>query len=157
MQFVDIVLIFVKQGKNIDVLKKYVCDYLLKVVYYFFEEYVMDCLQCFMVFEIVCEKLMCFIGEELLYLVMVEIECFDYNLDIDGFYINVLILVECIGQKKMVIGKNGEKIKIIGCEVCLDMEELFGCKVYLEIWVKVKFGWVDDECVLCLFGYIDDF
>lgn len=56
----------------------------------------------------------------------------------------------------MVIGNKGEKLKVIGCEVCKDFEEMFDNKVFLEFWVKVKFGWVDDECVLCSFGYGED-
>ena len=59
-------------------------------------------------------------------------------------------------MKKMVIGKGGEKIKTIGREARLDMEELFGRKVYLETWVKVKSGWADDERALRSLGYIDD-
>lgn len=56
----------------------------------------------------------------------------------------------------MVIGKAGEKIKTIGREARIDMEELFGRKVYLETWVKVKSGWADDERALRSLGYIDD-
>lgn len=56
----------------------------------------------------------------------------------------------------MVIGKGGKYLKIIGEQVRLDMECLFDNKVFLEFWVKVKFGWVDDECVLCLLGYGED-
>ncbi|PAR47263.1 GTPase Era [Vibrio metoecus] len=156
MQFVDIVPISAKQGKNTDVLKKHVRDHLPKAVHHFPEEYVTDRSQRFMASEIVREKLMRFTGEELPYSVTVEIERFDYNPDTDGFHINALILVERIGQKKMVIGKNGEKIKTIGREARLDMEELFGRKVYLETWVKVKSGWADDERALRSLGYIDD-
>ncbi|EMK6960255.1 GTPase Era [Vibrio cholerae] len=156
MPFVDIVPISAKQGKNTDVLKKHVRDHLPKAVHHFPEEYVTDRSQRFMASEIVREKLMRFTGEELPYSVTVEIERFDYNPDTDGFHINALILVERIGQKKMVIGKNGEKIKTIGREARLDMEELFGRKVYLETWVKVKSGWADDERALRSLGYIDD-
>ncbi|ELL0577886.1 GTPase Era [Vibrio cholerae] len=156
MPFVDIVPISAKQGKNTDVLKKHVREHLPKAVHHFPEEYVTDRSQRFMASEIVREKLMRFTGEELPYSVTVEIERFDYNPDTDGFHINALILVERIGQKKMVIGKNGEKIKTIGREARLDMEELFGRKVYLETWVKVKSGWADDERALRSLGYIDD-
>ncbi|MDF4840121.1 GTPase Era, partial [Vibrio parahaemolyticus] len=124
--------------------------------HHFPEEYVTDRSQRFMASEIVREKLMRFTGEELPYSVTVEIERFDYNPETDGFHINALILVERNGQKKMVIGKGGEKIKTIGREARLDMEELFGRKVYLETWVKVKSGWADDERALRSLGYIDD-
>lgn len=156
MDFVDVVPISAKQGKNIDVLRKLVRDHLPEATHHFPEEYVTDRSQRFMASEIVREKLMRFTGEELPYSVTVEIERFDYNPETDGFHINALILVERNGQKKMVIGKGGEKIKTIGREARLDMEELFGRKVYLETWVKVKSGWADDERALRSLGYIDD-
>ncbi|MDA0119079.1 MULTISPECIES: GTPase Era [Vibrio] len=156
MEFVDVVPISAKQGKNIDVLRKHVRDHLPQATHHFPEEYVTDRSQRFMASEIVREKLMRFTGEELPYSVTVEIERFDYNPETDGFHINALILVERNGQKKMVIGKGGEKIKTIGREARLDMEDLFGRKVYLETWVKVKSGWADDERALRSLGYIDD-
>ncbi|MCT4351008.1 GTPase Era [Vibrio sp. NC2] len=156
MAFLDVVPISAKQGKNIDVLRKHVRNSLPKATHHFPEEYVTDRSQRFMASEIIREKLMRFTGEELPYSVTVEIERFDYNPDNDGFHINALILVERTGQKKMVIGKAGEKIKTIGREARIDMEELFGRKVYLETWVKVKSGWADDERALRSLGYIDD-
>ena len=74
----------------------------------------------------------------------------------DSFHINGLILVERKGQKKMIIGKSGEKIKVVGRESRIDMELLFDRKVFLELWVKVKSGWADDERALRSLGYIDD-
>ncbi|MBD1555344.1 GTPase Era [Vibrio sp. S9_S30] len=156
MDFVDVVPISAKHNKNIDVLREHVREYLPKATHHFPEEYVTDRSQRFMASEIVREKLMRFTGEELPYSVTVEIERFDYNPETDGFHINALILVERTGQKKMVIGKGGEKIKTIGREARLDMEELFERKVYLETWVKVKSGWADDERALRSLGYIDD-
>ncbi|MCE7627972.1 GTPase Era, partial [Vibrio fluvialis] len=156
MGFVDVVPISAKLGKNVDVLRKHVRDHLPKAEHHFPEEYVTDRSQRFMASEIIREKLMRFTGEELPYSVTVEIERFDYNPETDGFHINALILVERIGQKKMVIGNKGEKIKTIGTQARLDMEELFGRKVYLETWVKVKSGWADDERALRSLGYIDD-
>ena len=135
MDFIDVVPISAKQGKNIDVLRKHVREHLPKATHHFPEEYVTDRSQRFMASEIIREKLMRFTGDELPYSVTVEIERFDYNPDNDGFHINALILVERTGQKKMVIGKGGDKIKTIGREARLDMEELFGRKVYLETWV----------------------
>ncbi|MBW3694094.1 MULTISPECIES: GTPase Era [Vibrio] len=156
MDFIDVVPISAKHGKNTDVLRKHVREHLPKATHHFPEEYVTDRSQRFMASEIIREKLMRFTGDELPYSVTVEIERFDYNPDNDGFHINALILVERTGQKKMVIGKAGEKIKTIGREARIDMEELFGRKVYLETWVKVKSGWADDERALRSLGYIDD-
>jgi len=156
MNFVDVVPISAKNGKNIDVLRKHVREHLPKAEHHFPEEYVTDRSQRFMASEILREKLMRFTGDELPYSVTVEIERFDYNPDTDGFHINALILVERSGQKKMVIGKAGDKIKTIGREARLDMEALFDRKVYLETWVKVKSGWADDERALRSLGYMDD-
>ncbi|UGA55193.1 GTPase Era [Vibrio sp. VB16] len=156
MDFVDVVPISAKNGKNTDVLRKHVREHLPLAVHHFPEEYVTDRSQRFMASEIVREKLMRFTGDELPYSITVEIERFDYNPDTDGFHINALIFVERSGQKKMVIGKGGDKIKTIGREARLDMEELFGRKVYLETWVKVKSGWADDERALRSLGYMDD-
>ncbi|OOF26194.1 GTPase Era [Salinivibrio proteolyticus] len=156
MEFVDVIPVSAKHGTNIDVVEQRVRDALPECEYYFPEEYVTDRSQRFMASEIIREKLMRFTGEELPYSVTVEIERFDYNPETDGFHINGLILVERHGQKKMVIGKGGEKIKRIGREARLDMEDLFERKVYLELWVKVKSGWADDERALRSLGYIDD-
>ncbi|UXI01748.1 GTPase Era [Photobacterium sp. TY1-4] len=156
MDFVDVVPVSAKHGTNVDTVEKIVRKHLPEGEYYFPEEYVTDRSQRFMASEIIREKLMRFTGDELPYSVTVEIERFDYNPDTDGFDINGLILVERQGQKKMVIGKGGEKIKTIGRQARLDMEDLFERKVYLELWVKVKSGWADDERALRSLGYIDD-
>ncbi|SMY36643.1 GTPase Era [Photobacterium malacitanum] len=156
MPFVDVVPISAKKGTNVDTIEKIVREHLPECDYYFPEEYVTDRSQRFMASEIIREKLMRFTGEELPYSVTVEIERFDFNPETNGFDINGLILVERQGQKKMVIGKGGDKIKVIGREARLDMEDLFERKVYLELWVKVKSGWADDERALRSLGYIDD-
>ncbi|ATF09756.1 GTPase Era [Candidatus Enterovibrio altilux] len=156
MDFIDIVPVSAKKGTNVDVIKKLVRDSLPEGEWYFPKEYVTDRSQRFMASEIIREKLMRFLGDELPYAVTVEIERFDYNSDTNGFKINGLILVERNGQKRMIIGKGGDKIKIIGREARLDMETMFERKVYLELWIKVKSGWADDVCALRGLGYIDD-
>lgn len=96
--------------------------------------------------ELVREKLFRLLGEELPYSMAVEIEKFEI---VDGLRrINAAILVDKSGQKGIVIGKGGEKLKQIGTQARLDMERLFGGKVFLEVWVKVKSGWADDDAVL---------
>ncbi|MGF1701596.1 GTPase Era [Photobacterium makurazakiensis] len=156
MKFVDVVPVSAKKGTNIDVVEKIVREHIPEGEYYFPEEYVTDRSQRFMASEIIREKLMRFLGDELPYSVTVEIERFDFNPRTNGFDINGLIMVERKGQKKMVIGKNGEKMKVIGREARIDMEDLFERKVYLELWVKVKSGWADDERALRSLGYTDD-
>ena len=97
-----------------------------------------------------------FTGEELPYSTTVEIE--QFKQDEKGIlHINALVLVERNSQKRMIIGNKGEKMKTIGQESRRDMEELFGQKVFLETWVKVKQGWADDERALRSLGYGDDY
>ncbi|SLM62079.1 MULTISPECIES: GTPase Era [Dickeya] len=155
MNFLDVVPISAEKGMNLDAIASIVRKHLPQAVHHFPEEYITDRSQRFMASEIIREKLMRFLGEELPYSVTVEIERFVTN-ERGGYDINGLILVEREGQKKMVIGNKGAKIKTIGIEARQDMEQMFEAKVHLELWVKVKSGWADDERALRSLGYIDD-
>ena len=126
--FAEILPISAQRGKNVHLLEKIVRQSLREGVHHFPEEYVTDRSQRFMASEIIREKLMRFTGEELPYSVTVEIEQFKVN-EKGIFIINGLILVEREGQKKMVIGAKGEKIKTIGIEARKDMERLFDAQV----------------------------
>ena len=96
--------------------------------------------------ELLREKLFRLLGEELPYSTAVEIEKFEI---VDGLRrIHAGILVDKAGQKGIVIGKGGEKLKQIASQARMDMERLFGGKVFLEVWVKVKSGWADDSAIL---------
>ena len=153
--FVEIIPISAQRGNNVHKLQEIVRKSLKKDIHHFPEDYVTDRSQRFMASEIIREKLMRFMGDELPYSVTVEIEQFKVN-ERGTYEINGLILVEREGQKKMVIGHGGQKIKTIGTEARADMERLFDNKVHLELWVKVKSGWADDERALRSLGYMDD-
>ena len=153
--FTDIVPISAEKGNNLEVIENIVRKSLRPGVHHFPEDYVTDRSQRFMASEIIREKLMRFMGEELPYSVTVEIEQFKVN-ERGTYEINALILVERDGQKKIVIGHKGEKLKKIGMEARLDMARLFDNKVHLELWVKVKSGWADDERALRSLGYMED-
>ncbi|AZH04687.1 GTPase Era [Proteus mirabilis] len=155
MDFLDVVPISAEKGMNVDTIAKIVRNCLPEAIHHFPEDYITDRSQRFMASEIIREKLMRFLGEELPYSVTVEIEQFVTN-ERGGYDIHGLILVEREGQKKMVIGNKGAKIKKIGTEARMDMEDLFENKVHLELWVKVKAGWADDERALRSLGYVDD-
>ncbi|MCX8655749.1 GTPase Era [Gilliamella sp. B2840] len=156
VNFVDVVPISAEKGDGIDIIRKIVKEHLPEGEHHFPEEYITDRSQRFMASEIIREKLMRFLGDELPYSVTVEIEQFKVD-ERNGMYrINGLILVERDGQKKMVIGNKGEKIKKIGIEARKDMQSFFDNKVHLELWVKVKAGWADDERALRSLGYSDD-
>ena len=154
-EFAHVLPISAEKGDNIDALENIVRQSLREGAHHFPEDYVTDRSQRFMASEIIREKLMRFTGEELPYSVTVEIEQFKVN-ERGTYEINGLILVERDGQKKMVIGHQGQKIKTIGSEARADMERLFDNKVHLELWVKVKSGWADDERAVRSLGYMDE-
>ena len=157
LNFADIVPISAEKGEGIDIIRKIVMNHLPEGEHHFPEDYITDRSQRFMASEIIREKLMRFLGEELPYSVTVEIEQFKVDEKTGMYRINGLILVEREGQKKMVIGNKGEKIKQIGIEARKDMQNFFDNKVHLELWVKVKAGWADDERALRSLGYMDEF
>jgi GTP-binding protein Era len=105
----------------------------------------------FLASEIVREKLFRFVGEELPYTSTVLIEKFEQEGDLRRVF--AAILVERDTHKSMVIGNKGARLKDISTQSRLDMEKLFGGPVYLEIWVKVKSGWADNEAGLRAYGY----
>ncbi len=156
IQFLDVVPISAENGEGVDIIKQIVKKHLPEGIHHFPEDYITDRSQRFMASEIIREKLMRFLGDELPYSVTVEIEQFKVDENTGTYRINGLILVERDGQKKMVIGNKGEKIKKIGIEARKDMQAFFDTKVHLELWVKVKAGWADDERALRSLGYGDD-
>ena len=107
----------------------------------------------FLAGELVREQLMTRLGEELPYSATVEIEKFE--LDGEMLRIAAVIWVEREGQKPIVIGKGGERLKAISTGARIGMEKLFGRKVFLETWCRVREGWSDDEAALRRFGYSD--
>jgi GTP-binding protein Era len=117
------------------------------------EDEITDKSQRFLAGELVREQLMRQLGAELPYATTVEIERFE----VDGgmFRIGAVIWVERDGQKAIVIGKGGARLREIGTRAREQMERLFGTKVFLETWVRVRAGWSDDEAALRAFGYTD--
>ncbi|WP_412971153.1 GTPase Era [Glaciecola sp. MF2-115] len=155
-EFENVIPVSAKQNKQIDHLRQLVLKSLPESEFYFPEDYVTDRSSRFMAAEIIREKLMRFTGDELPYATTVEIE--QFKLTPRGIYhINGLILVERETQKRMIIGKSGSHLKTMGAEARKDMEALFDNKVFLELWVKVKAGWADDERALRSLGYDNDF
>ncbi|RPE81279.1 GTPase Era [Vulcaniibacterium tengchongense] len=117
------------------------------------EDEITDKSQRFLAGEMVREQLMRQLGEELPYATTVEIERFET----DGALLRIgaVIWVERDGQKAIVIGKGGERLREIGARARQQMEKLFGSKVFLQTWVRVREGWSDDEAALRAFGYHD--
>ncbi len=154
LQFLEIVPLSAEKGTNVSKLREIVHSQLPPCEFFFPEDYITDRSQRFMASEIVREKLMRFLGDELPYSVTVEIERFKWGEK--HYHIAALILVERDTQKRMVIGKAGERIKTIASEARKDMEDLFEQPVFLQMWVKVKSGWADDERALRSLGYGED-
>jgi GTP-binding protein Era len=105
----------------------------------------------FLAAEIVREKVFRLSGDEVPYSVSVEIEKFEIEGKLRRIF--AAIIVDRESQKPILIGKNGEKLKEMATQARKDMEKLFDGKVYLEVWVKVKGGWADDERALKSLGY----
>ena len=151
--FEQIIPVSAKTGHNVDRLEHLISSYLPESQHFFPEDQITDRSSRFLAAELVREKIMRQLGDELPYAMTVEIEEFVHN----GTLIDIsaLILVERATQKAIVIGDGGSRIKQIGQDARKDMEEMFDCKVMLKLWVKVKAGWSDDERALRRLGYDD--
>lgn len=140
------------KGVQVDELKSILVKAMPAGDFIFPEEYYTDRSERFLAAEIIREKLIRQLGDELPYSITVEIE--QFKSDEKGLlHINGLILVERNGQKSIVIGKGGKRLKQVGTDARKDIVRLFGQKVFLELWVKVKDGWADDERALRSLGF----
>ncbi len=117
----------------------------------FGEDEICDRNERFLAAEMIREKLFRLMGDEVPYSASVMIDRFEQLPHIRKIY--ACILVDKTSQKIMIIGQGGEKLKQIASLARKDMEKLFGSKVYLEVWVKVKSGWANDARTLSGLGY----
>ncbi len=139
----DIVPISVKKNINLEKIAYLINNYLPTSKHFFSRENVTNCSLKFLISEIIREKLIMFLGEELPYSVLVNIE--QLLIKNNCYHIKGLIFVERYSQKKIVIGSQGKKIRIIRIRSKADIEKIFQKKVFLELWVKVKFDWYHDH------------
>lgn len=154
MDFVSVIPLSALKGSNVQALEKLVYEQLPEAPPMFPEDYVTDRSERFLAAELIREKLMRGLAKELPYSTAVEIESFKEEKGV--LHIHALIWVERQSQKRIVIGKGGEKLKEVGKQARLDMVKLFGNKVFLQMWVKVKEGWSDNERILNSLGYKDE-
>lgn len=138
-------------GHNLDELERAIAVRLPVSPHFFGSDQVTDRSQRFLAAEIIREKIMRQLGAEVPYAVAVEIEAFASERG--RFEISAVILVEKDGQKAIVIGRGGSRLKQIGEQARHDMERLFDAPVMLHLWVKVRRGWSDDERALKSLGY----
>jgi len=149
----EVVPISALHGQNLDTLERLVAEHLPESEHFYPEDQITDRSSRFLAAELIREKIMRQLGAELPYQITVEIE--EFKQEGRVLHIHGLILVERDGQKKIIIGDKGERIKRIGQDARKDMETMFDSKVMLNLWVKVKGGWSDDERALRSLGYTD--
>jgi GTP-binding protein Era len=154
MTFVSIVPISALKNEGVDVLQNTVSDLLPESPPFFPEEQITDRSERFFAAEMIREKLIRNLGQEIPHRLTVEIE--EFKEERNMYRINAIIWVEKPGQKGIIIGKNGSRLKIIGETARKDMEKVFECKVFLQMWVKVKKGWSNDERALQSLGFKDE-
>jgi GTP-binding protein Era len=149
--FTEFVPMSARQPKDIERLLGICEKYLPEQPWWHAEDELTDRSERFMASEMVREKLFRLTGDELPYTSTVIIDKFEQEGQLKR--IAATIVVEREGHKGMVIGDKGEKLKRIGTEARQELEKLWDCKVFLELWVKVRSGWADDDARVRSFGY----
>ena len=165
MNFAEIVPVSALRGANLDHLRDTIERYLPFQPPLYSLDQITDRSERFLASEIIREKIMRQLGEELPYDLTVQIESFKTEdavlnektgrMKAPCTYIDATIFVDRSGQKAIVIGEKGAKLKKIGMDARVDMEKMFEQKIMLTLWVKVKGGWSDDERALKSLGYSD--
>lgn len=151
--FVAVVPVSAERGINLPALEAEIVQRLPWSAAYFPQEQLTDRSERFMAAELIREQLIKTLGQELPYVSTVEIEAFEQEGRLRR--IAAVIWIERSGQKPIVIGHKGQRLKHIGSRAREEMEALFGAVVYLQLWVKVREGWSDDERALCSLGYAE--
>ncbi|MGD9000418.1 MAG: GTPase Era [Granulosicoccaceae bacterium] len=149
-----IVPVSATSGSGLERLEEVLTGYLPEAPFFFDKDQVTDRSMRFIAAELIREKLMRRLGKEVPYALTVEIE--KYAREGDMWHIAAVIWVERKGQKSIVVGKGGEMIKAIGQQAREELEKMLESKVYLQLWVKVRAGWSDDERALRSLGYTDE-
>jgi GTPase len=149
--FAEFVPMSAQKAADVERLLKIVEPYLPEQPWLYEEDALTDRSDRFLASEIVREKLFRLTGDELPYACTVVIEKFEEEGELRR--IAATIVVERDAHKGMVIGEGGERLKRIGSEARQELEHLLQAKVFLELWVKVRSGWADDEAHLKSYGY----
>ncbi|MDO9371413.1 MAG: GTPase Era [Gammaproteobacteria bacterium] len=151
MKFAHIIPLSARTGDNQSALVDAVKGLLPEGAALYPEDQITDRSERFMAAEFVREKLMRSTGQEVPYAVTVEIEKFTHQRDV--LHIHAVIWVEREGQKAIIIGEKGERLKRIGTQARMEMERMFQSKVFLQLLVRVKEGWSDDARAMARMGY----
>ena len=150
-EFSEIVPVSARRRKGLDELLHVIERHLPEQPAIYPEHDFTDRNERFLAAELIREKLFRSLGEELPYSSGVEIEKFEEQGNLRRIHATIVVGKE--GHKAIIIGTRGEKLKEIATAARLDMEKLFGGKVYLEVWVRVRSGWTDDEASVRRMGY----
>lgn len=153
--FAEFVPMSARTKKDIERLLKICAPYLPAQPWWYDEEMLTDRSERFLATEIVREKLFRLTGDELPYTSAVVLDQFEEEEQGAKRFIRISasIVVDRDAHKAMIIGENGERIKRIGTDARRDLEQLLGAKIFLELWVKVRSGWADDEARVRAYGY----
>lgn len=149
--FVAMVPISVQQKQTLGELKKVIRAHLPIGPATHDPESFTDRSERFMAAEFIREKVFRQLGDELPYAANVLIDKYEEVGDLRRIFAS--IVVEKTSQKAILIGEKGERLKRIGTDARKEMEASFGCKVYLELWVRIKKGWADDNALIRQYGY----
>ena len=149
--FAEFVPLSAKKPSDVERLMTIVKPYLPQQAWFYDEDALTDRTDRFLASELIREKLFRLTGDELPYTSTVVIDKFEEEANLRR--IAATIIVEREAHKGMVIGNDGERLKRIGSETRQDLERLMDCKVFLELWVKVRSGWADNEEHLRSYGY----
>ncbi|HIG62555.1 MAG TPA: GTPase Era [Gammaproteobacteria bacterium] len=147
----EIVPVSALTAENIELLENLIAERIPYSEFYFPDDQITDRSERFMVAEIIREKLMRQLGDEVPYSASIQIDRFERTSKI--VHIDATIFVEREGQKSILIGSGGSKLKRIGSDARIDIERLLDRKIMLTNWVKVKSGWSDSERALKSLGY----
>jgi len=149
----EIVPVSALEKDNLDRLETIIISRLPEGVPQFPDDQITDKSMRFIAAEIIREKLFRLLKQELPYSITVSVD--HYKEEADLVRISATIWVERKSQKGIVIGKNGSLLKKIGTQARKDIQRLVENKVYLQLWVKIREDWADDEQSLAAFGYSD--
>ena len=149
--FSEIIPVAALNGVNVTILEEKLVPLLPENDHIYSAEQVTDRSMRFLASEIIREKLIRELGQELPYTSAVVIDKYDEDEDI--VRIHATIFVESAGQKSIIIGKKGARLKSIGTNARKDISKMIDSKVYLNLWVKVREGWSNDEQALRGLGY----
>lgn len=155
-EFLEIIPVSAKTGDQVEKLIALLYEHVPEGPYFYPEGDVTDHPETFLLAELIREKVLFLTQEEIPHSVAVQIEHMEVREDNQVLYVHALIYTERDSQKAILIGKGGELLKRVGSLARRDMEQLFGRKVFLDLWIKVKKDWRNHEHLLRNFGFHRD-